>query len=306
MVATFPEQTGKGVVSEIRPDECMPVDGYGVRADVIMTPPSNINRMNPSQLFEQFWNRMSDHVVANAKASNMNWKSAYKYFIGFCRDFREAYAEALDTILLDTEEKRKQWVAENMERGHIRLLAAWTKGRPFGYLDSIAKKYGYEKTTVTYESVDERTGQRSTIQTKEKMLIGSKYFLYLGKIPDDVITAIEMGYVNQFEIPIKPKSKRIKEQSLVGITPQRFGEDEICMLNMSLGDETVARMMCLHSAAPSVGKIMAEKLLRDGEPTKMLSLDMTTHDVINNNRNCLIFADMMGAIGYDVRASAKS
>lgn len=297
---------GKGVVAEIRPDECMPVDKYGVRAEVIMTPASTLNRMNPSQFFEQFWNRISDQVVYNAKKSNMDWKSAYQYFIGFCNDFRPAYAEALDTILLDSDARKKQWVEENMQNGYIRLLSAWTKARPYGYLDKIAKKYGYEPTTVTYKSTDEVTGKTETVTSTEPVLIGSKYFMYLGKIPDDAITAIEMSYVNQFETPIKPKSKRIKEQSLIGITPQKFGEDEVCMLNMSLGDETVARMMCIHGSAPTVAKKLGATLLRSNEPTKLMSLDETTHDIIGQNRNCLIFADMMGAIGYDVRASSKS
>ena len=282
----------------------MPVDAYGVRADVIMTPASNVNRMNPSQLFEQFWNRLSLHVVSTAKAKNMDWKSAYKLFLGFCSDFRKNYAVALDTILLDTQDKKKQWVQENLDQGYIRLLSAWTKGRDYGYLDAMAKKYGYEPTPVTYKSTDELTGKTETITSEEPAVIGSKYFMYLGKIPDDAITAVEMSYVNQFEIPIKPKSKRIKEQSLVGITPQKFGEDEVCMLNMSLGDSCVARMMCLHSSAPNVSKMLAAKLLRAERPTQLPALDMTTHDVINQNRNCLIFTDMMGAIGYDVRSTA--
>ncbi len=296
--------SGKGVISEIRPDECMPVDQYGVRADVIMTPASTINRMNPSQFFEQFWNRLSTHVVATAKQQNMDWKATYKFFLGFCKDFRKAYAQALDTLLLDTQEKKKQWVQENLEQGYIRLLSAWTKGRDYGYLDAMAKKYGYEPTPVTYKAIDEQTGEIETITTEEPAVIGSKYFMYLGKIPDDAITAVEMSYVNQFEIPIKPKSKRIKEQSLVGITPQKFGEDEVCMLNMSLGDSDVARMMCLHSSAPNVSKMLAAKLLRADRPTQLVALDMTTHDVIDQNRNCLIFTDMMGAIGYDVRSTA--
>lgn len=292
---------GKGVVSEIRPDNCMPVDDNGIRADIIMTPASIINRMNPSQLYEQVWNRISDQVIRNVVNNKMGWRQAYQYMLGFCRDFRKNYAIALDTYLLDTDEKKKQWVEECIQRGYIRLLAAWTKKRPYGYIDKMCRKYGVEKTQVSYDVVDEETGEIRKVRTKCKAMIGSKYLMYLGKIPDDVITAVEAGHVNQFEQPIKPKSKRVKEQSLVGLTPQKFGEDEVCMCTHSLGSDVMARMMCLHSSAPTVSKELFKRLLTDDRPTQLVALDRSTLDVVHQNRNVLIFADMMGAIGYDVR-----
>jgi len=283
----------------------MPMDANGFRADIIMTPPSIINRMNPSQLFEQFWNRCSDQVVRNAKAANMDWKTAYKYFIGFCKDFRENYGRALDEYILENEKMKREWVEENLKRGYIRLLAAWTKGKPYGYLDKMAKKYGVEETPVSYLFTDEETGEVSRVTTIEPALIGSKYLMYLGKIPDETLTTVEAAYVNQFETPIKLGSKRIKDQSLVGLTPQKFGEDEICMLTMSLGDDAVARMACIHSAAPAVSKELFTKMLTVNHPTQFMALDMSTQDVINQNRNVLIFADMMGAIGYDVHSQTN-
>ena len=74
---------------------------------------------------------------------------------------------------------------------------------------------------------------------------------------------------------------------------------------MSLGDEPVARMACVHSAAPSVTKELFVKMLTVNHPTQFMALDMSTQDVISQNRNVLIFADMMGAIGYDVHSQAN-
>lgn len=301
---------GKGVVSEIRPDDAMPTDQDGFRADIIMTSPSIVNRMNPSQLYEQFWNRTSDQVVRNAKAANMPLEQAYQYFIEFCKDFRVNYGRALDEYILDTPEKKLEWAQDVLDTGYIRLLAGWTKPRldkngkfDYSYLDKIARKYGVEPTPVTFKVLDEETGVYKPYTTKTPALIGSKYLMYLDKVPDEKITTTSGAHVNQFEIPIKPKSKRVKEQSLVGVTPQRFGEDEVCMLNMSLGANTVARMMCIHAAAPSVAQNMFEKLLTELKPSQMASLDIKTQDIINQNRNVMIFADMMGVLGYDVRTT---
>lgn len=292
---------GKGVVSEIRPDECMPTDNEGRRADIIMTPPSVVNRMNPSQLYEQFWNRCADKVCENIQT--MDWRTAYKYVIGFCADFRQVWAEALDKYILDTDEKRKAWIEEIKQTRIIRLLAAWGKGHEYGYLDGIAKKYGVAHSPITMKVWDEETESYRTLHMHQEAIIGSKYVIYLGKIPDDNLASVEVGHVNQFETPIKTKSKRAREQSLVGLTPQKFGEDEVCMLNMSLGADVVARMMCIHSASPSVSKDLFRRLLTDHRPTQLTALDMSTQEIINRNKNVLIFADMMGAIGYDVRTA---
>jgi hypothetical protein len=291
---------GKGVISAILPDEYMPVDEDGYRADIIMAPQANVNRMNPSQLLEQFWNRCADQAVRIAKAQKMGWKQAYAYFLDFVNEFRPAYATALDKYLLETDEKKKQWVEQILETGVIRLLAAWTKGRPYSEYIRIAKKYGVKRTPVTYKTKDPKTGIVTTTTTKTGALIGSKYLLYLGKIPDESLVAVEVGHVNQFEIPIKPKSKRIKNQSLIGLTPMKFGEDEVCILSMSLGSAAVARMMCIHSAAPTVVKDLIETLLTDPCPTQLLALPQTTQEIINQNRNVAIFLNMMGATGYDV------
>lgn len=293
---------GKGVVSEIRPDDWMPVDRNGHRAQIIMTPASVINRMNPAQLIEAFWNRLSDQVIINVKSSNMSWKQAYQYILGFCKDFRENYAIAIDKYICDTEEKKRAWTEACIKRGYVRLLAAWTKPRPYEFFDQIARKYGVESTPVTFKARNEKTGEIETIETKEPVLIGSKYLIYLGKIPDESITAVEASHVNQHETPIKQKSKRVKEQSLIGLTPQKFGEDEICMLNMSLGSLSVARMMCLHSSAPEVVKDLFKKLLTIERPSQMSALDINTLDVINQNKNVKLFMHMMAGVGVDCRA----
>ena len=49
----------KGIISEIRKDEDMPIDSNGVRADLMMDPSSTISRMNIGRLYEAFFNGTS-------------------------------------------------------------------------------------------------------------------------------------------------------------------------------------------------------------------------------------------------------
>ena len=52
----------KGVISCVVPDEMMPVDEYGVRAEMVLSPPGIPSRANISQNYEHEMNFVADHV----------------------------------------------------------------------------------------------------------------------------------------------------------------------------------------------------------------------------------------------------
>ena len=315
---------GKGVVSSIWEDEDMPVDDNGIRADIIMTPASIINRMNPSQLFEQFWNRASIQVIRNAKdkwlggwkasdgkqvdwISNTefrkNWQSIYLYILEYFNMFREAYAKFVDEQLTalsqQTGNEEKMLFTEECLNDGLYLISGFRKPKTAEDYIAVAEKYHIEATPVTYREYNPETGEKETIRTKHPVFMGSKYLMLLGKIPGAALSSIEIGLVNQFENPMKPKSKHIKSQALQGMTPQKAGEDETCMLVMSLGGDKVARFFGLNSSAPEVVKDLARHLLNEDHPTSMLGLPMTTQDIINKNQNVSLNNHMMAIVGVD-------
>lgn len=288
---------GKGVVSAIWPDHYMPVDDFGNRADVIITPASVINRMNPSQFYEQFFNRCSSEVVKRMNTMN-DWRKEYEYVMQYLADYRLAYANKIKSVLKDDIDKME--FVKSCKTDGIYLVSAFTKNFTEEFIISMAEKYGVETSHLNY-IVKDKDGVEKHIRTVSKGLIGSKYLLLLGKIPSAMIHSVELAYVSQFETPIKPTNKYVKSQSSIGQTPQRFGEDEICMLNMSLFGDTVARLMCTSSAAADVVKQAAFQLLTDPHPSAISFFPVTTQDAIDRNKNISIFSHLMGEIGYDVR-----
>lgn len=232
----------KGVVSEIRPYEDMPVDEGGVRADIIMTPASVINRMNPSQWLEAFWNRAGVEVIRTVKdrwlggwknhdkpedwVSNMDfrqhWREAFAYIIEFFHDFREAYAQFVCESL-PTDNDRMAFTECCLNEG-LYLINGFCKTHTSENLLAIAEKYGVKQTHLTYRTKDPKTGNKKTVVTRTKTYIGSKYMMVLGKLPGSQLSAIELGYVSQFKLPIKPKSKHVKSQAIMGLTPMKFGK----------------------------------------------------------------------------------
>lgn len=312
---------GKGVVSAIWEDENMPVDDHGVRADIIMTPASVINRMNPSQMYEQFWNRAGLNVIRIAKtkwlnagpdeqknwmedrAFQTNWKSIYSYILGFFNDFRPAYAKFISEIH-PSDELKMEFTAGCLEEGLYLINGYRVPNTPEDIL-KVAEKYKIEKTPVTYRVQNKDTGEWRTVRTRASMLIGSKYLLVLGKIPGSAISAVGVGHVSQHETPIKPKSKHIKSQNVIGLTPQKFGEDETCILDMSIGPAAVARLYGTYATSPAYVKELAELLLKDPSPSALPCLPRTTQDIINHNQNVSLLTHMLGVIGYDVSNGLK-
>lgn len=61
---------GKGVIARVLEDDMMPIDEYGVRAEVILSPPGVVSRANIGQSYEHEINFIADHVVRLMKGSN--------------------------------------------------------------------------------------------------------------------------------------------------------------------------------------------------------------------------------------------
>lgn len=309
---------GKGVVSAIWEDENMPVDDNGVRADIVMTPASIINRMNPAQMYEQFWNRVGLQVMWNIRSQwlkagkdeqrnwykdpllQKHWKQIYKYILNYFNDFRPAYAQFIDEQH-QSDNLKFEFVIGCLEEG-LYLINGFRKPNPPEQIIEVAEKYGVKTTPVTYRVQNKETGEWKTVRTKTDVMVGSKYLLVLGKIPAAAISAISMGHVSQHETPIKPKSKHIKSQNIIGLTPQKFGEDETCILNMSIGPAAVARLYGTYATAPDVSKQLAKMLLKEPCPTALPCLPMSTQEVIERNRNISILFHELAISGYDVRS----
>ena len=307
---------GKGVVAEIRPAADMPTDEDGVAADVVMTPPSVINRMNPSQWLEAFWNRAGVMVIRKIKdqwfggwqqhektedwVSNMDfrqhWKEAFAYIIEFFHDFRPAYAQFVCESL-PTDNDRMAFTECCLNEG-LYLINGFRKPQTSAELLKIAAKYGVRQTHLTYRVPDATTGDKRTIVTKTKTYVGSKYMMVLGKLPASQLSAIELGYVSQFKLPIKPKSKHVKSQAIMGLTPMKFGEDETCILSMSIRDAALARFYALHSSAPEIITKLGKNLLTDPHPTQFLGMPLHTREVLKMNQNIAMFNHMCSVVGY--------
>jgi hypothetical protein len=283
----------------------MPVDEEGIRADILVSPDSVFNRMNPGQTDEQFLNRVSEIIRMRYVRGELGSEDqAFNYIMGYIHDVREVYAKFL-MDQLSTAQQRKAFLQDVARKGIYLMIPPYCDNIDPHKIIFLSEKYNVTESRVNwnYRRAD---GSVKRIVSKNPVCIGAKYLYLLGKIPQSMLSAIEIGYVNQFNTPAKPKKSLSKGQLAYGQTPIRYGEDEICMMTMSLGPDTVARFAGICGNSPAATEELANRLLTDEKPSTLMRINMTDEEISDTNVNVGLFVHQMGAIGYDIGKTSSA
>ena len=277
----------------------MPIDDQGIRADIIISPESIFNRMIPARMYGQFLNRAGTLITDRVrKGVYGGTKSTVKTILEFLADVRPHYAKQVAESL-KTSSDQERFLDAVEEDGLYYVIPPFCNSLSPARVLEIAKKWDIQESPVTYIQQNS-DGSKQTIRTLDDVCIGGNYLYLLGKIPIRQMSAIQMGFVNQFGTPTKPTSKSTKAQSLFNRTPIRYGEDEVCIMSMSCGPETISRMMGMISGSPEATRELAKTLISHPTPSNIESIAMTDDEIIKSNAYINIFEHQMAAIGYDV------
>lgn len=300
----------KGVIAGygVWPDDAMPVDDYGIRADLILSSETPINRLTSNQIYEAFYGRLGImvglQVKNNPKFADTN--RAYDYILEFLHDVRPVIAKKVKE---KTHNRKEEFVEAVRENGVYYILHPFAKSVTLEQCEFLANKYGYDETQVNFKvpiNDTEWKSERSVLP----VAIGPKYMYLLAKIPYKQMNAIQASYVNQFGVPsrlngIDENSSRIAMKHTVGISPIRFGEDEFGILNMCVGSEETSRFMALKATCQEAQEQVFKALLTKQQPTALNAINMTTNEMIQKSRAVAVFVQIMGIAGYDVGRSSR-
>lgn len=280
----------------------MPIDEEGVRADIVISPESVFNRMNPGQMYEQFYNRAA-HLISERyrKGELGNMNQSFDYIIGFLTDVREVYGTELKKMI--TTKSMKQMFLDGVDKNGIYLIIPPScKQISPEHVLFISDKYSIGESPVSYNQYN-ADGTKTRVTTKVPCMIGSKYIIALGKIPRHGLSSIGLGFVNQFSTPTKP-SKRVSRGRLpFGRTPIRFGEDEVSMLAMCVGIETTARFLGINANSPEAVQMLGADLRSNDNPTQIGQINMTDRQVHDSNVNISLFKHQMAVSGFNAGIS---
>lgn len=264
----------KGVIVEKVPDEQMPIDAWGRRAQLIFDGDSTIKRMNPGRLYEHWCNAAAWHVRQNVIKLMDNGKTdvAWQYLTGF---YKAGYPEHWELMQEYLERENKAGRGVEAIRYHMEAIR---KSDIIRFLPPNSKVIGAEqirrlrhagyappKSTVSFIG---RNGQKVT--TVRPVLIGSMYIILLEKTGDDW-SSVSSPRLQHFGIPAK--LSRSDKQSTPGReSPVRFlGEDEVRLLGASCGGDTVAELLD-QTNSPLTHKAVIGNILTAEVPTNMQSV----------------------------------
>lgn len=263
-------QGNKGVVSMILPDEYMPVDEQGIRADIIVSEAGVFNRMNPSQWYEQFIGRTAEIVRRKmeeiVKTTN-NYQAAWDLLIEFERDITPQFA---DIIISEhpTQRMRDDFVDECIrDRIYVNVLPFQSNIGPELML-KLRDKYGSNKSRITWK-MPVSNGVVKTFRSKVPVMIGSENWMVLAKYPHQHGSGIST--VNQYKTPIKC-SKMSAAQYPINQTPYRLGEDEIRNITLLAGPEVAAKILGQYANNSEALEAMARYLLTSKNPGELHEL----------------------------------
>ena len=300
----------KGVIAGggVWPDDAMPVDEYGIRADLILSSETPLNRLTSNQLYESFYGRMGLLIGKQVKhdPGYQDINIAYEYIMEFLEDVRPVIAKK---VREHTRGKEQQFVETVREHGVYYILHPFAKSVTIDQCMKIAKKYNYTETPVKFKVPISDTEWKDEISILP-VPIGPKYMYLLAKIPYKQMNAIQASYISQLGVPSKlngidENSSRVEMKHTVGISPIRFGEDEFGILNMCVGSEETTRFMSLKATCQEAQEQLFKTLLTKQQPTALHAINMSTAEMIRNSRAVSVFVQMMGIVGYDVSDDSK-
>lgn len=287
---------GKGVVI-IKPDEEMPIDEQGFRADICIDPISIIKRTNVIQLYEQYINRVLKWQAMNLDKIG-TVEQQFRHIVELLNDINPEYAKLIAEEMT-TKKLREQYV-NSCKADTIKICI------PPG-MDNITKEMvlkldeKYKTPISPVEFVINTSTGKKRVKTKDPVCIGSKYIYLLSKYPKPL--APGYGYVNRCHMPINTKDKN---STPLGTTPIRFGESESRIFAVALDIKTVLRFKCLYGGSRIGPKYMVEALVNENNPSQLKRVPVTTEVLYDDCPSVRIANHMFETIGIDVQNSLIS
>jgi hypothetical protein len=299
----------KGVVGAIYPDDWMPVDEDGMRADLWIDMNSPVARNNPSQFYEVGVNRIQEFVrrecgrVYEVKGSEASFETLMDWY----HDINPNYEKLIREECV-TPDDRKKLVREAIDSGvHVFLppfldTLSPSEDDTWNALENMqrwAQKWNVKPSRIRYKSL-QADGTGKEFISRELFSIGSKYVIQLHKIPE--IFAPGPASVNHIGVPTKSSSDESKFYP-VTVNPYRFGEDEHRMMAMDASIREVTRLQGLQANSPlGVTKVIQTMLLSE-RPSNIERIQISNGELFLSNAVTNLFHNTTATLGVETKST---
>lgn len=194
---------GKGIVVNVVPDEDMPIDENGNRADIIMDHNSTVRRLNPARFYEQYFNAAARDTVNRLNIKLFGEKNPTRdtvtdfiYRPSNAQKVREAYDFILgfyDILVPLMAEKLRKLVSRNNDHLFTHVLEVCVDGmylyfppnNPISRVGAVRTLRDHPDYSAIITPVRFRNNAGEIKTSVKPTLIGSMYFMVLEKTAED-------------------------------------------------------------------------------------------------------------------------
>lgn len=272
---------GKGVIVRVTPTEDMPIDEDGNRVHIIMDDLSTTRRINPGRFYEQYINSSGSALTMKLRKelgiqktdettkadimrlvddlSDQQIEDAYAQLFGFYEIVSPPMAEILERDFNRIEDKARH-VGEVLWDGvYVYYPLDNPVHRPT-QIRLLKEKYPAHKTSLTFRGYDGKM-----VTTKNKMLVGSMYFMVLEKTAEDwnAVASAKLqvhgtpARLNKFDKHSAPGSQNVTKT---------LGESEVRSIAAYCGGDVVADLSDINNN-PIAHKAQYRAILTADKPT---------------------------------------
>jgi DNA-directed RNA polymerase beta subunit len=295
------QHAAKGVICRILPDEAMPTDKNGNRADIITDSAATISRMNLGRAYEAYLGSvLRDNrqklIAYFSKYQNLDQvnKEDLTFFYNFMRGLfvliNSEMVEFIDSLNeVELINYLKEVITDNM---YLYYPTDNEKNITDVIQDIENSPYKPLNDKVTY--MDE-LGRM--VETTENIRIGQLYIIMLEKIAN-TYSAVSSSKVNSFGFPIKGSSnEKIKYPH--SLTPTKNAGETETRIFAAFGDPSLVADIFDNNLNTTTHKLIVKEILNSDQAfNNRIKIDRNSVPY-GNTRSLAIFKHIFNASGLD-------
>lgn len=282
---------GKGVVSQIRDDEDMPLTDFGERVEIMFNSSTCVNRENAGQLFEVSLTHIGNRIINYMQMGVLDVSECVDLYVKYVTCVSKQLGRYIEAKVenMNDDEAIAFIGSVVLDKGIMLSIQPISESMTIDRLNDIYKEFPWATQCKIKVPIIDSNGNKREIFARRPIICGRKYIYRLKQYAEEKFSATSLSSTN-----IRNENSRSKAnkayKALYTKTPIKFGEMESGNL-MHIGIEELIIALMLHSASPH-GRRLSEELLT-GDP---FNVDIKL-DTDSKNRNVEILNAYLKTMG---------
>lgn len=254
---------GKGVISDIIPDDLMPMLDNGKHIEVCFNSSTCFNRENPGQLMEMSINFISSKILDYIGSHHVDTNTAINMIYRFLSYVSPEEADEFwDLMYTNTKEDRDWYIDDMINDGNIIVSnRPMSESMTLDKLDMIYKEFPFIEQYNVTTMMKDSNGNYRPVPGRRTLVAGKMYIYRLKQYAEEKFSVTSLSSTN-----IKNENTRNKAnknyKALHTNTPIRFGEMETGDF-LHMGAEYVISTLMIHSVSPQARRLVESALTGD-------------------------------------------